>query len=146
MIFLFIAAKPGVIPGSDASALVVAVGDKVQEFKPGDKVITLFNQGHIAGPIDPAAMQTGLGGALDGTLREYAIFPETGLVAAPKNLNWEEAATLSCAALTSWNALFGLKPLKAGEYVLVEGTGGVSVFALQVRFLETIDRDAFMHV
>lgn len=103
----------------------------MQEFKPGDKVVTLFNQAHQAGPIDLRALQTGLGAALDGTLREYGIFPETGLVASPKNLNWEEASTLSCAALTSWNALFGLKPLKPGEYVLVQGTGGVSLFALQ---------------
>lgn len=124
--------RTGIVPASDGSGVVVAVGDRVQEFKVGDKVITLFNQGHQAGPVDLRALQTGLGGAIDGTLREYGIFPETGLAASPKNLNWEEASTLSCAALTSWNALFGLKPLKAGEYVLVQGTGGVSVFALQV--------------
>ena len=105
----------------------------MEEFHPGDRVITVFNQGHQAGPIDLQSIQTGLGGALDGTLRDFAIFPESGLVSAPKNLSWEEAATLCCAALTSWNALFGMKPLKAGDYILVQGTGGVSLFELQVR-------------
>lgn len=121
------------MPASDGAGLVVAVGDQVEELHPGDRVITLFNQGHQAGPIDPQSIQTGLGGSLDGALRDYAIFPESGLVVAPNNLSWEEASTLCCAGLTSWNALFGMKPLKPGDYVLVQGTGGVSLFALQVR-------------
>ena len=77
-------------------------------------------------------MKTGLGGALDGVLREYAVFPESGLVKVPKSMSFEEAATLPCAAVTAWNALYGLRPVKAGETVLVQGTGGVSIFALQV--------------
>jgi NADPH:quinone reductase-like Zn-dependent oxidoreductase len=78
---------------------------------------------------------TGLGGAVDGTLREYATFDENGLVAVPKNLDFKEASTLSCAALTAWNALYGLesRALKPGDTVLTQGTGGVSIFALQVR-------------
>jgi NADPH:quinone reductase-like Zn-dependent oxidoreductase len=60
------------------------------------------------------------------------VFNEQGLVRAPRNLTAIEASTLSCAALTSWNALYGLKPLKPGQVVLVQGTGGVSIFALQV--------------
>lgn len=79
-----------------------------------------------------AAASTGLGGALDGTLREHAVFNENGLVRKPDNLNTIEASTLSCAALTAWNALYGLKPLKPGQTVLVLGTGGVSIFGLQV--------------
>lgn len=122
-----------VVPGSDGAGEVVEVGSKVAEFKKGDQVATLFNQGHQYGEIDPHAAATGLGGAVDGTLREYAVFNETGLVKAPANLTAQEASTLPCAALTSWNALYGLKPLKPGQVVLVQGTGGVSIFGLQVR-------------
>jgi NADPH:quinone reductase-like Zn-dependent oxidoreductase len=104
----------------------------VTDLKVGDMVSTLFHQGHISGPLDSKSIKTGLGGAIDGSLREYAVFPESGVVRAPKNLSFEEAATLPCAAVTAWNALYGLKPLKAGESVLVQGSGGVSVFALQV--------------
>ncbi|KAF3387602.1 hypothetical protein F1880_000834 [Penicillium rolfsii] len=120
-----------VVPASDGAGEVVEVGSKVTEFKKGDKVATLFNQGHQFGEIDIPATQTGLGGVIDGTLREYGVFEEKGLVKAAKNLNALENSTLTCAALTSWNALYGLKPLKPGQTVLVQGTGGVSMFALQ---------------
>ncbi|EMR65750.1 hypothetical protein MGN70_008877 [Eutypa lata] len=120
-----------VVAGSDGAGEVVEVGAKVSRFAKGDRVVTLFNQGHQFGPIDAAAAGTGLGGVLDGTLRQYGVFNESGLVSAPKNLDFGEASTLTCAGLTSWNALYGLKPLKPGETVLVQGTGGVSVFALQ---------------
>ncbi|KAJ5631473.1 Polyketide synthase enoylreductase [Penicillium longicatenatum] len=123
--------KLPVVPASDGAGEVVGVGSKVTEFKKGDKVATLFNQGHQYGPIDIPATQTGLGGVIDGTLREYGIFAEKGLVKAAKNLSAIENSTLTCAALTSWNALYGLKPLKPGQYVLVQGTGGVSMFGLQ---------------
>lgn len=82
--------------------------------------------------MDSKIMQTGLGGVLDGTLREYGVFNENGLVRQPANLNAVEAGTLTCAALTAWNAFYGLRSLKAGETVLVLGSGGVSLFALQV--------------
>jgi NADPH:quinone reductase-like Zn-dependent oxidoreductase len=120
-----------VVPGSDGAGEVIEVGPKVTEFKKGDRVATLFNQGHQFGEIDQRAATTGLGGVIDGVLREYGVFNEQGLVKAPSNLNAIEASTLSCAALTSWNALYGLKPLKPGQVVLVQGTGGVSMFALQ---------------
>ncbi|KAK4236500.1 putative zinc-type alcohol dehydrogenase-like protein yoga [Achaetomium macrosporum] len=120
-----------VVPGSDGAGEIVAVGSKVTKWKPGDKVVTLFNQGHQEGPIDVAASKTGLGGCIDGTLRQYGVFNENGVVRMPSNLDFVEAATLTCAALTSWNALYGLKRLKKGETVLVQGTGGVSLFALQ---------------
>lgn len=79
-------------------------------------------------------MASGLGGAIDGTLREYAAFNQEGLVRKPSNLNFVEASTLSCAGLTAWNGLFGLdsRKLKPGDWVLTQGTGGVSLFALQV--------------
>ncbi|RYP19073.1 hypothetical protein DL765_003569 [Monosporascus sp. GIB2] len=120
-----------VVACSDGAGEVVEVGSKVSRFAKGDRVVTLFNQGHQFGPVDIAASHTGLGGAIDGTLRQFAVFNENGLVRAPRNLDYAEASTLTCAALTSWNALYGLKPLKPGETVLVQGTGGVSVFALQ---------------
>lgn len=121
-----------VVAGSDGAGEIVSVGSKVTKWKPGDKIVTLFNQGHQSGPIDVAASQTGLGGCIDGTLREYGVFNENGVVRMPKNLDYVEAATLPCAALTSWNALYGLRPVKKGDTVLVQGTGGVSLFALQV--------------
>ncbi|KAI1407309.1 NAD(P)-binding protein [Hypoxylon sp. FL1857] len=120
-----------VVAASDGAGEVVEVGSKVTKWKKGDKIVTLFNQGHQYGPMDVAASTTGLGGVLDGTLRQYGVFNENGLVRAPENLNCLEATTLTCAALTSWNALYGLRQLKPGETVLVQGTGGVSIFALQ---------------
>lgn len=122
-----------VVPASDGAGEVVAVGSKVTRWKKGSRVTTLFNQGHQFGPMTEAASKSGLGGVLDGTLRQYGTFNENGLVKTPDNLSDIEAATLPCAAVTSWNALYGLKPLKPGQTVLVQGTGGVSLFALQVR-------------
>ncbi|KAH9212014.1 chaperonin 10-like protein [Leptodontidium sp. 2 PMI_412] len=122
-----------VVPGSDGAGEVVAVGPRVTRFKVGDKVVTLFNQGHQAASLTIPSAATGLGGVLDGTLTEYSVFDQLGLVEMPCTLSFQEAATLSCAAVTAWNALFGLegKPLKAGQVVLTQGTGGVSIFAAQ---------------
>jgi NADPH:quinone reductase-like Zn-dependent oxidoreductase len=106
----------------------------VSRFAKGDRVVTLFNQGHLGGPLDPKVLGTGTGGLLDGALTEFGVFDENALVEMPRTLTWEEASTLSCAALTAWNALYGLdgKSLKPGDVVLTQGTGGVSLFALQV--------------
>ncbi|KFY85079.1 hypothetical protein V500_08735 [Pseudogymnoascus sp. VKM F-4518 (FW-2643)] len=123
--------KDSIVAASDGAGEVVAVGSKVSLFKKGDKVVTLFNQGHQSGSINYGSVATGLGGALDGTLRGYGVFPEQGLVAMPSNLNYLEGATLVVAGLTAWNALYGLAPVKAGDYVLTQGTGGVSLFAVQ---------------
>lgn len=101
-------------------------------FKKQDKVVTVFHQGHQSGDIDPVTHKTGLGGFIDGCLQEYRVFNEQGLVLAPRHLDHIKASTLSCAALTAWNAFYGLKPLKAGQTVLVQGTGGVSIFGVQV--------------
>jgi len=119
------------VPGSDGAGEVIAVGSKVTRFKPGAKVVTLFNQGHLGGSLNLQTVTSGLGGVIDGTLREYGSFNENGLVDMPPSLNWQEGSTLSCAALTAWNGLYGLKPLAPGDVVLTQGTGGVSVFALQ---------------
>ncbi|KAI8649109.1 PKS-ER domain-containing protein [Fusarium keratoplasticum] len=122
---------PNVVPGSDGAGEVVAVGSKVTRFEQGSKVLTLFNQAHYGGPLTPKVLGTGLGGAIDGTLRQYGIFNENGLVDMPKNLSYLEAGTLSCSALTAWNALYGLNPVLPGDWVLTQGTGGVSISGLQ---------------
>ncbi|KAH9810497.1 zinc-type alcohol dehydrogenase-like protein [Teratosphaeria destructans] len=127
------AQRDGVVPASDGSGEVVEVGKKVHRFKKGDKVLTLFNQGHIAGSLDAYSVTTGVGGMIDGSLRQYGTYDEQGLVHQPGNLNHLEGATLPCAALTAWNALYGLesRALKPGEWVLTQGTGGVSIFGVQ---------------
>lgn len=121
------------VPCSDAAGNVLAIGSKVTEFEVGDKVCTLFNQLHTAGPMTSRIVVSGLGGGYDGTLRQHAVFPEHGLVAAPTNLSPTEAGTLSCAPVTAWNALYGLesKALKPGQTILTQGTGGVSIAAIQ---------------
>jgi len=126
-----------VIPASDGAGVVEAVGPRVTRFKTGDKILTCFNQAHIAGPINLAMANTGTGGAVDGTLRQYGAFDEDALTAMPESLDFKQGCTLTCAGLTAWNGLYGLeaKALKPGETVLTQGTGGVSMFALQVRDL-----------
>lgn len=126
--------KGNVVPGSDGAGTVMAVGSRVTRFRVNDRVCTMLNQGHIAGPVTPQIMQTGLGGSLDGTFRQYGVFEESGLVMMPSNLSFREASALPCAAVTAWNALYGLagRPLKAGDTVLTLGTGGVSLFAVQL--------------
>lgn len=128
------ALKDSPIPLSDGAGVVAAVGSRVNRFKVGDRVATLFHQEHLAGSLDAKGRSSALGGALDGVLREYGVFTEQGLVSIPENLTLSEAASLSCAALTAWNALYGLesRALKPGDTVITEGTGGVSIFAVQV--------------
>jgi len=123
-----------IIPCSDGAGTVVAVGKNVTLHKAGDQVCTLFSQGHQTGFVTPAIRQTSLGSKLDGVLRQYAVFDETGLVSTPTTYSLLEACTLPCAALTAWNALYGVegRSLRAGDTVLVQGTGGVSVFAAQI--------------
>lgn len=125
--------KPEVIPGSDGAGTVLAIGKHVTRFQPGDNVVTILNQQHLAGSITTQTMKFGLGASVDGTFRSIGAFDEQGLVAMPKGLAFTEAATLSCAGLTAWNALFGLagRPLVAGQWILTQGTGGVSIFAVQ---------------
>ena len=122
-----------VVPTSDGAGTVIAVGEKVTLHRIGDNVCTLFNQGHQSGPFHPGLRKTTLGSNMDGPLREYAVYEETGLVAAPKTLSLVEAATLPCTAVTAWNALNGLsdRRVQPGDVVLTQGTGGVSLFAAQ---------------
>ena len=120
-----------VVPLSDGAGEVVSVGRGVTGFAAGDRVSGIFMQSWIGGGIVDADVGSALGGAIDGVLAEYRVFHQSGLVHIPAHLSFEEAATLPCAAVTAWNALFGLQSLKPGQTVLTLGTGGVSMFALQ---------------
>jgi NADPH:quinone reductase-like Zn-dependent oxidoreductase len=120
------------ILGSDAAGEVLAVGNAVTRFRSGDRVASLFFQDWLDGEIQPVTGKSALGGAIDGVFATARILPETGLIHAPAHLSFEEAATLPCAALTAWNALIEQGHLRAGQTVLVQGTGGVSLFALQI--------------
>lgn len=120
------------IPLSDGVGEIVAVGDGVTRVAVGDRVAGIFAQGWIAGePAVEKVRTTTLGGPLDGMLTEYRALSQDGVVKVPDYLNDEEAATLPCAALTAWSALITHGQLKPGDTVLVQGTGGVSIFALQ---------------
>ena len=119
------------IPGSDGAGEVTAVGEGVTQFKAGDRVTSLFFQDWLDGDQLPETGKSALGGAIDGTFVTERMFSEDGVIATPEFLTDEEASTLPCAALTAWNALVEKGRLAAGETVLVMGTGGVSVFALQ---------------
>ena len=118
---------------SDGAGRILAVGSKVRGFEAGDKVVTLFAQRHQSGEVTTDMFDSMLGGTFDGCLRQYGVFPASGLARAPSNLSPTEAGTLTCAPLTSWNALYGLvsKAVKAGDVVLTQGTGGVSLSAIQ---------------
>ncbi|EJD37479.1 NAD(P)-binding protein [Auricularia subglabra TFB-10046 SS5] len=125
--------KPSAVLGSDAAGEVVAVGSGVSKWRAGDRVASNFNILHIHGDLTTATAQGTLGAAVDGVLSTYKIFPAEALVRVPEHLSYEEASTLPCAAVTAYNALLsGPQPLKGGDTVLIEGTGGVSIFALQL--------------
>ena len=118
------------IPCSDGAGEVAAVGDGVSGFKAGDRVCPIFMQNWLDGPPTPAGVKGALGGDIDGTLAEYIVVKESGLVRIPDHLSFDEAATLPCAGVTAFNALARAR-LKPGSTVLIQGTGGVSIFALQ---------------
>ena len=120
------------VPLSDGVGEVVAVGPDVQRVVVGDRVCPIFAQRWLAGTPTQAALRSTLGGPLDGTLRERMVLSEEGVVRVPAHLTDEEAATLPCAAVTAWSSLVTEGRVTAGDTVLVLGTGGVSVFALQL--------------
>jgi NADPH:quinone reductase-like Zn-dependent oxidoreductase len=120
------------VPLSDGAGEVAAIGPGVSRVKPGDRVAGLFMQSWLAGPLTDAVSRSALGGALEGILAEQVVLSEDGVIGFPDHLSFEEAATLPCAALTAWHALVTEGRLRAGDTVLVQGTGGVSLFALQL--------------
>ncbi|HVI49512.1 MAG TPA: NAD(P)-dependent alcohol dehydrogenase [Chitinophaga sp.] len=123
--------KPDVVPVADGAGEVVAVGNGVTRFKTGDRVTGIVFPEWVDGPFLWEYSQQ-LGGSLDGMLAEYVLMPEHWLLHIPQHLSWEEAATLPCAGVTAWNALNGARPVLPGENVLALGSGGVSLFAMQL--------------
>jgi NADPH:quinone reductase-like Zn-dependent oxidoreductase len=115
----------------DGAGEVVEVGAEVTRVKRGDRVATIFMQQWISGELTDDVTRSALGGGIDGVAAEYVTLHEDGLVHVPEHLSFEEAATLPCAAVTAWNALFESGRVKFGDTVLVLGSGGVSLFALQ---------------
>jgi NADPH:quinone reductase-like Zn-dependent oxidoreductase len=118
------------IPCSDGAGEVVAIGSGVTAWKPGDRVAGIFMQNWLDGPLTQARSRGALGGDIDGTLADFIVVKENGLVAIPAHLSFQEAATLPCAGVTAWNALASCD-LKPGQTVLIQGSGGVSTFVLQ---------------
>ena len=118
------------VPLSDGAGEVVEAGPGATRFKPGDRVMGLFNQVPPDGP--PFAARAALGSPLDGMLAEQVVLYEDGVIAVPDGLSFEQAACLPCAGVTAWHALMHAgRPTRAGDTVLVLGTGGVSMLALQ---------------
>ena len=120
------------VPLSDGVGEILEVGEAVRGFAPGERVAGTFAQGWIAGEPSRALIRATLGGPLDGTLAEEVLLEASGAVHIPTQLSDVEAATLPCAGVTAWSALSTLGGVRAGDTVLVQGTGGVSVFALQL--------------
>jgi NADPH:quinone reductase-like Zn-dependent oxidoreductase len=121
----------GSVPVSDGAGEVVALGPGVKRWKVGERVATTFFERWNDGPATPAGVARARGGAAPGVLAEKIVTHEDGLVRIPDHLSFEEAATLPCAAVTAWNGLFKHGRLQRDQFVLLEGTGGVSIFGLQ---------------
>ncbi|KAL7949283.1 hypothetical protein V8C42DRAFT_361854 [Trichoderma barbatum] len=124
--------KKDVVPVSDGAGIVVSVGTKVTTFRAGDRVAPTFMRDHVAGPITPAVALSSLGAVVDGTLREYGVYPEHSLVRIADSLSLREASSLPCAGVTAWSSLYGDRCLRPGDVVLTQGTSGVSLFAMQL--------------
>ncbi len=123
--------RQGIVPLSDGAGEVLAVGPGVSRVQVGDLVAGAFFSHWPSGRISAAVHDSALGGAVDGMLAEVVVLPEHGVIAAPRGWTAAQTATLPCAALTAWNALVEGAPVRAGQTVLLLGTGGVSVFGLQ---------------
>ena len=119
------------VPCSDGAGEIVAVGADVHDWKPGDRVAGIFMQRWLEGRATAARQREALGGDVDGMLSEYVVLNASGIVRVPEHLSYEEAATLPCAGVTAWNAVVNAGDIRAGDTVVIQGTGGVSVFALQ---------------
>jgi NADPH:quinone reductase-like Zn-dependent oxidoreductase len=123
--------KENIIPLSDGAGEVVAVGPGVARVKVGDRVASCFFQRWFGGESTADVHASALGGGIDGMLADYAVLEEDGVVKIPQHLSLEEGATLPCAGVTAWHAMIEHAKLKAGDTILLQGTGGVSIFGLQ---------------
>jgi NADPH:quinone reductase-like Zn-dependent oxidoreductase len=126
------AVRDNIVPLSDGAGEVVEIGSGVTRVKVGDKVAGCFFQRWPGGEPPPDVQQSALGGGTDGMLAEYVVLEEEGVVKTPAHLPLEEGATLPCAGVTVWHAMMEHGKLVAGQTVLLQGTGGVSVFGLQL--------------
>jgi NADPH:quinone reductase-like Zn-dependent oxidoreductase len=124
--------KAGCIPCSDAAGEIVSAGPDVKNLKVGDRVISLFHPSWFGGRAPSDAGIRTYGNVNDGWLCEYKVVSENAVLSFPESLSWNEAATLPCAGVTAWTALSGPTPIRAGGSVLTLGTGGVSIFAIQI--------------
>ena len=121
------------IPLSDGSGVVSSIGEGVTDYAIGDRVVIGFMPEWVEGPFSDAKKAASLGGnTVDGVLSERIVVPATGVVRIPDTMTFEEASTLPCAGVTAWSALFERRPVQPGETVLLLGTGGVAIFALQL--------------
>jgi len=125
-------ARPGLVPASDAASEVVAVGEGVDGIRPGDRVINAFHPRWFGGRMPSDWVSDCYGTGRDGWLTEFKVVSQEAVVPLPSTLSYEEGATLPCAAATAWCALSGARAVRAGQVVLTQGTGGVSIFALQL--------------
>jgi NADPH:quinone reductase-like Zn-dependent oxidoreductase len=121
-----------IVPLSDGAGEVVALGSAVTRFHVGDRVAGTFFQDWISGRAPANFAQGALGGFIDGMLSQFVALDESGVVKIPATLSYEEAATLPCAGVTAWNGLFTRGRMQPGDYVLLEGTGGVSLLGLSL--------------
>lgn len=118
---------------SDGAGEVVEVGPAAAKFNPGDRVMPIYMNGWHAGPLSERhSGWKALGGDVDGTARELAVFDEEDVLPIPEFLSFEQAACLPCAAVTAWHGLVEVGHVKSGDRILIIGTGGVSLFALQI--------------
>jgi alcohol dehydrogenase len=124
--------RKGLILTSDGAGEVVEVGAGVDDLKVGDRIMGIFHPRWYGGRIPPNVSRFGYGSEIDGWLVERKVLSQEALVRIPDNLSCEEASTLPCAAVTAWSALSGSVPIRSGHTVLTQGTGGVSIFALQL--------------
>jgi NADPH:quinone reductase-like Zn-dependent oxidoreductase len=124
--------RRSLVPASDGAGEIVALGSGATRFHIGDRVAGIFFQDWISGRAPANAAQTALGGFIDGMLSQYVVLDESGVVKIPATLSYEEAATLPCAGVTAWNGLFTRGRIQPGDFVLLEGTGGVSLLGLSL--------------
>jgi NADPH:quinone reductase-like Zn-dependent oxidoreductase len=126
------AATGAITPFSDGCGIVEAVGPGVTRVQPGDRVATMFFQNWVSGPPTLAKLMSSLGSPIPGAGRELGVFSQEGVSKVPDFLTDQQVATLPCAALTAWRALFEDADLRPGDTVVLQGTGGVSIFGLQL--------------
>jgi NADPH:quinone reductase-like Zn-dependent oxidoreductase len=123
--------KENLVPLGDGAGEIVDVGNEVEGWRVGDRVVGCFFPNWHSGPATERKVAANLGGTVDGVACEYRVFAQDAIVAAPKHLNFVKASTLPCAALTAWTAVITNGDVGPGQSVLTQGTGGVSLFALQ---------------